>query len=118
MTEDQCEHPSSKGRFRDQVERKSRRKLRARRRPERGIWYGLGLMGLVGWAVAIPVLIGVAVGLWLDRVMQSGVSWTLSLVVAGFAVGCLNAWYWVVRESQVPDERSDEDLEEREEDDR
>lgn len=92
-------------RFREQVGRKADRKLRARRRAGGGIWYGLGMMGLVGWAVAIPVLLSVALGLWLDRMMGTGVSWTLSLVVLGFAAGCLNAWYWVRRESRA--ERGD-----------
>ncbi len=105
----------SDDRFRDEIERKTKRKLRARHRPGRGIWYGLGLMGLVGWTVAIPVLIGVAIGVWLDRSMGTGVAWTLSLVVLGFAVGCLNAWYWVRRESREPEERSNEENDEREE---
>lgn len=25
------------------------------------------MFGIIGWAVAIPTLIGVAVGIWLDR---------------------------------------------------
>jgi len=92
---------SDSERFGERVERKAERKLRARRRAGGGIWYGLGMMGLVGWAVAVPVLLAVALGLWLDRMMGAGVSWTLGMVVLGFAVGCFNAWYWVRRESRA-----------------
>ena len=77
------------------------RKQRARERGRRSAWFGLGMFGLVGWAVAIPTLIGVALGLWLDRRWPAGqVSWTLTFLFIGVALGCLNAWYWIKRESR------------------
>lgn len=80
---------------------KARRKLDARREGDRGIWFGLGMFGLVGWSVAIPTLAGVALGWWLDEraIGPTGVSWTLTGLVAGVAVGCFNAWYWIRKES-------------------
>jgi ATP synthase protein I len=33
----------------------------------RTVWFGLGMMGLIGWSVAIPTLLGAALGLWLDK---------------------------------------------------
>lgn len=83
----------------DAVDRRARRKLRARREPNRTTWFWLGMFGLVGWAVAVPSLLGVAAGLWLDRRFPGGPSWTLTLMIVGVALGCLNAWYWVRRES-------------------
>ena len=47
----------------DAVGRKAERKLRARRTGRRGVWFGLGMFGLVGWAVALPTVVGVALGL-------------------------------------------------------
>jgi ATP synthase protein I len=96
--------PERKGapdeRFRDQVGRKAERKLRARGSEERNAWFWLGMFGLVGWAVAVPSLLGVALGLWLDRQWPAGqVSWTLTFLLIGVALGFLNAWYWVKRES-------------------
>lgn len=80
-----------------QIGAKATRKLRARR-STRGVWFGLGMMGLVGWSVAIPTLLGAALGLWLDKHQPGGRSWTLALLVAGLTIGCLNAWFWVSKE--------------------
>ncbi|MGD2171070.1 MAG: AtpZ/AtpI family protein [Gammaproteobacteria bacterium] len=82
-----------------EVERKAERKLRARREEARTAWFWLGMFGLVGWSIAIPALIGVALGIWIDRRWPGPASWTLTLLIIGVAVGCLNAWYWVRQES-------------------
>lgn len=84
----------------DAIGRSAERKLKARRTRNRSVWFGLGMFGLVGWAVAVPTLIGIAVGLWLDATLESARSWTLALLLAGVVLGCLNAWYWVSRESR------------------
>jgi ATP synthase protein I len=89
---------SPKG-FSEEVSRKEARKIKARKERDRSVWFGLGMFGLVGWAVAIPTLIGVAVGVWIDRVRPGPRSWTLMCLILGVIVGCVNAWYWVKRES-------------------
>ena len=65
-----------------------------------GIWFGLGTMGIVGWSVAVPTLLGAALGLWLDRRFPGAHSWVLALLVAGLCLGCFNAWLWVVRQDR------------------
>ena len=80
---------------------KERRKERARRRPDRTLLFGMGMFGLVGWSVALPTLGGLALGIWLDRNLPTPFSWTLTMLVVGVSLGCLNAWYWVNRESRV-----------------
>lgn len=87
-------------RLREDVARQAQRMVRARTRRRRTVWSSLGLMGMVGWAVALPTLIGTALGAWIDRTWPTGYSWTLSLLVAGAAVGCVNAWRWIERESR------------------
>ena len=82
------------------VSRREERKLKARREKNRGVWFGLGMFGLVGWSVAIPTLIGILVGLWIDRTWPSRYSWTLTGLALGVIVGCINAWYWVSKESR------------------
>jgi ATP synthase protein I len=84
----------------EEVGAKAARKLKARRHATAGVWLGLGMMGLIGWSVAIPTLLGAALGLWLDRRYPGGRSWTLALLVAGLALGCWNAWHWVSKEEK------------------
>lgn len=93
-----------------QIGRKAARKLKARRNPTPGVWFGLGMMGLIGWSVTVPTLLGAALGLWLDRHHPGAHSWTLALLVAGLTVGCLNAWHWVAKEGQaMEDDQDDQD---------
>lgn len=88
---------------------KAARKLRARRHASRGVWFGLGMMGLIGWSVAVPTLVGAGLGLWLDKRFPDGRSWTLALLVAGLMIGCLNAWLWVSKENQAMREEQEDD---------
>jgi ATP synthase protein I len=68
------------------------------------------MMGLIGWSVVVPTLLGAALGLWLDRRYPGGRSWTLAPLVAGLAIGCLNAWHWVSKEDKaMRDEQGDID---------
>lgn len=85
----------------DRVGAQASRKLKARRGGTPGVWFGLGMMGLIGWSVAVPTLLGAALGLWLDQRHPGGRSWTLALLVGGLAIGCLNAWHWVAREDKA-----------------
>jgi len=86
--------------FSREVGAKAARKLKARRHATQGVWFGLGMMGLIGWSVAIPTLLGAALGLWLDKRHPGSYSWTLMLLVIGLGLGCLNAWHWVSKEDK------------------
>jgi len=59
-----------------EVGAKAARKLRAQRHVTRTVWFGLGMMGLIGWSVAIPTLLGAAFGIWLDNRHPGSHSWT------------------------------------------
>ena len=94
----------------DVVGVKAARKLKARRNSTPVVWSGLGMMGLIGWSVAIPTLLGAALGIWLDQYYPGKHPWTLALLVAGLLLGCLNAWHWVAKEDKaMRDEQEDSD---------
>ena len=94
----------------EEVGAKATRKLKARRNAAHGVWYGLGMMGLIGWSVATPTVLGAALGLWLDKRYPGPHSWTLTLLIIGLILGCLTAWRWVADEDrQMRDEREDGD---------
>jgi len=78
---------------------KATRKIKARK-SKQGVWFGLGMMGLVGWSVVVPTLLGAALGIWIDNHHQGNHSWTLMLLIIGLVIGCLNAWHWVDKEDK------------------
>ena len=82
---------------------RAERKAKARASGQPGVWFGLGMFGLVGWAIAVPTLIGIALGIWLDRVVPANFSWTLALLLAGVVLGAFNAWLWVEKERTKDD---------------
>ena len=92
--------PPAETEFIQQIGDMAARKLKAQRHVTKTVWSGLGMMGLVGWSVAMPTLLGTALGIWLDKHYPLSHSWTLTLLVIGLALGCLNAWHWVVKEDK------------------
>jgi ATP synthase protein I len=93
--------------FSERIGREESRKLRARRRKSRGVWFGLGMFGLIGWSVAVPTLLGIALGTWIDKRYPSRHSWTLMLLVIGLIIGCFNAWHWVKGEQREIDKEQE-----------
>jgi ATP synthase protein I len=95
--------------FADQISTKASRKMKARRHPAAGVWFGLGMMGLIGWSVVVPTLVGATVGIWLDAHHPGVHPWTLALLIAGLIIGCANAWHWVVKEQRSMHDEPEED---------
>jgi len=63
-------------------------------------WRSIAILGIVGWSVTIPTLLGIVAGVWMDRRWPGSVSWTLTLLVAGLALGCVTAWLRIEKEQQ------------------
>lgn len=99
--------PESEGRepeFSRRIKVKATRKLQARQgqgRDKETAWSGLTMIGLVGWGISVPTLLGAALGIWLDRQFKGEHSWTLTLLFIGLLIGCLNAWRWITREERI-----------------
>ena len=81
--------------FTDKVAKKEMLRIKALRHKDETVWFGVGMFGIVGWSVAIPTLIGIALGLWIDRTWPSRYSWALMFLIIGVVLGCINAAYWV-----------------------
>lgn len=90
---------SARPAFSRDVGAQEHRKLRARR-VGAPVWPGLGMLGLIGWSVCLPTLLGTWLGLWLDKRHPGTHAWTLALLVAGLCIGCANAWHWVSRQQR------------------
>ncbi|MGV8830773.1 MAG: AtpZ/AtpI family protein [Devosia sp.] len=109
MSEPGPRPPGSGGDFVSRVGKQAKRRLRARRHGGEGGWFGLGMMGLVGWSIVVPTLLGAMLGQWLDSQNPDGRSWTLALLMAGLVLGCANAWHWVSNQNKIMDEDDADD---------
>jgi ATP synthase protein I len=111
MSEEPKAEPATPGaEFSQRVGDKAERKLKAQRQVVHTVWSGLGMMGMVGWSVALPTALGTMLGVWLDKQYPGNHSWTLMLLALGLALGCFNAWHWVAREDrEIRREEEDND---------
>ena len=112
MSKEPEEKSSSGGtKFSHQVGEMAVRKLKAQRHVTQTVWSGLGMMGLIGWSVAVPTLLGAGLGLWLDKHYPGSHSWTLMLLAIGLGLGCFNAWHWVAKEDKEIHEQEEDNHE-------
>ncbi len=98
MGQPHVDEANKHGAFETEVGTKARRKEWARANPSHPLWSGFSLFGIVGWAVTVPTLLGIALGVWLDRNHPMPHSWTLTMLTAGLVLGCFNAWRWISHE--------------------
>jgi ATP synthase protein I len=86
---------SSRNHQRGDMRRAVRRDLSRHARREEGhrtFWQSLGMIGMVGWPIALATVGGALAGRYLDEVFQSGVRFTLMLLTAGALLGSYTAW--------------------------
>lgn len=72
-----------------QVSSKQNRLERGR---NRWTWSSISVLGVIGWSVSVPTLLGVALGVWIDHRWPSRFSWSLMLLLGGLLLGCVHAW--------------------------
>ena len=94
--------------FSQQVGQKAQRKLKALHNDKKSVWFGLGMFGIVGWSVAIPTLLGAALGIWLDKKYTQSFSWTLTCLISGLLSGCIIAWFWISKEHKEMNQNMNE----------
>lgn len=97
---DKEKHDAAPNDFAETVGGKEQRKLKSRATGKQSPWFGLGMFGLVGWSVVLPMLLGIFAGAWIDEQWPSQVSWRLTLMFVGLVLGCVNAWLWIQKEAE------------------
>lgn len=65
--------------------------------PEPSLGARLGQIGILGWAIVTPVLLGVFIGRMLDRHFDTGVTFSGALIFVGAVIGFHAAWKWMHR---------------------
>lgn len=91
------QEPASPDRLDEAVKQRRERRERWQREGERSLGQNLAMIGMLGWTIVTPTLLGIFLGRWLDRHFDSGVFWTLGLLVVGLAIGCALAWQRIQR---------------------
>ncbi|MFB6276679.1 MAG: AtpZ/AtpI family protein [Halothece sp.] len=93
---------SDRKQFQEKIKHKLSERRRAKEEEEKqGIWFGLAMMGIVGWSVALPTLAGVAIGIGLEALFpQFSPGIIIISILVGLGLGCLIAWFWIQQESQ------------------
>jgi ATP synthase protein I len=77
------------------IRRSLMRLRRARAEGEPSMSKQLGQIGVLGWIIVTPALIGLFGGRWLDRHFAMGIFYTAALLVAGVVLGFWSAWRWM-----------------------
>lgn len=55
----------------------------------------VGQIGVLGWIIVAPTLIGLFVGRWLDHKLGTGIFWSAPLLLIGVTIGFWSAWRWM-----------------------
>jgi ATP synthase protein I len=63
--------------------------------PEPSLGARLGQIGILGWTIIVPILAGLLIGRWLDRLFTTGIVFSAALIMVGAVVGFWSAWKWM-----------------------
>ena len=55
----------------------------------------VGQIGVLGWIIVTPALIGLFIGRWLDHRLGTGIFWSAPLLLVGVTIGFWSAWRWM-----------------------
>jgi ATP synthase protein I len=71
------------------------RQRRSAREGDPSVARRLAQIGVLGWIIVTPILLGVFLGRWLDARFHSGLFCTGPLLMIGVVFGCWSAWKWM-----------------------
>ena len=79
----------------DAVRRQRQRQQRWLREGEPSMVRFVGQIGVLGWIIVTPTLIGLFIGRWLDHKFGSGIFWSAPLLLVGVVIGFWSALQWM-----------------------
>jgi ATP synthase protein I len=74
------------------------RRYRWRTEGELSVVRFVGQIGILGWIIVAPTLLGLFVGRWLDNTFGTGIFWSAALLVVGVMLGFWSGWRWMNRQ--------------------
>lgn len=90
------DHPEDDALFRS-TQQHAARVRRARAEGEPTVARNLAQVGTLGWMVVTPGLLGLFLGRWIDRSLDTGIFWSAPLLMLGVGLGCWSGWRWMHR---------------------
>lgn len=69
-----------------------------RETPEPSLGSRLGQIGILGWAIVLPILLGLVLGNLADTAFGTGITLTAAGIFVGAGVGLHAAWRWMHRQ--------------------
>ena len=82
----------------DAARKRQERRKRWEREGEPSVMRFVGQIGVLGWIIVVPTLIGLFIGRWLDHKFGTGIFWSAPLLLLGVLIGCWSAWRWMHRQ--------------------
>jgi ATP synthase protein I len=74
------------------------RRIRWRTEGEPSVMRFVGQIGILGWIIVAPTLLGLFVGRRLDGSFGTGIFWSAALLVLGVTLGFWSGWRWMHRQ--------------------
>lgn len=94
-TEPDTHEPDDDDAMTEAVRQQRERELRWQAEGRFAVVRFVGQIGILGWIIVAPILIGVFVGRWLDHKSGTGIFWSAPLLFLGAVVGFWSAWKWM-----------------------
>ncbi len=79
----------------DAVRKERKRQQEWQEEGEPSVIRFVGQIGVFGWMIVTPTLIGLFIGRWLDHKLGTGIFWSAPLLLVGVVIGCWSAWKWM-----------------------
>lgn len=81
--------------LRSAARRSQSRETQGAQNPEPSLARRFGQIGVLGWMIVAPTLLGVVLGHWLDRMLGTGIMLAAALILLGAALGLWFALKWM-----------------------
>jgi ATP synthase protein I len=89
---------NSSGGLADAARQRRERREQWRREGEQSMMRFVGQIGVLGWIIVTPTLVGLFIGRWLDHRLGTGIFWSAPLLLIGVVIGFWSAWRWMHRQ--------------------
>jgi len=98
MNADAKRQPSPSDGMAEAARKEEDRRTRWHTEGEPSVMRFAGQIGILGWIIVAPTLIGLFAGRWLDNSFRTGIFWSAALLVVGVTLGFWSAWRWMHRQ--------------------